>query len=107
MKKQHKNEKDITTNQLRSFARQYALGQIENQKKEFMQYGVLGEWDRPYLTMDPAYEARQIGIFHEMFKKGLIYRGLKPVYWSPSTKTALYDIVYQKIWNELGQADMT
>jgi isoleucyl-tRNA synthetase len=75
--------------ELRRQAKAYALGQIETQKKEFMRWGVLGEWDNPYLTMQPEYEAKQISVFANMVKKGLIYRDFKPVYWSPSSKTAL------------------
>jgi isoleucyl-tRNA synthetase len=79
----------ITPLELRKEAKAYALSQIEIQKKEFKRWGVLGEWDNPYLTMDATYEAEQIAVFADMVKKGLIYRDFKPVYWSPSSKTAL------------------
>lgn len=75
--------------ELRKRAKAYAQSQIEIQKKEFMRWGVLGEWDNPYLTMSPEYEARQVAVFADMVKKGLIYRDFKPVYWSPSSRTAL------------------
>lgn len=65
------------------------MGQIDIQKKEFMRWGVLGEWDTPYLTMSPEYEEQQIAVFADMVNKGLIYRDFKPVYWSPSSRTAL------------------
>lgn len=75
--------------ELRKKAKAFALGQIEVQKKEFRRWGVLGEWEKPYLTLNPEYEAQQIGVFANMVKKGLIYRDFKPVYWSPSSRTAL------------------
>ena len=52
-----------------------------------------GDWEAPYLTMSPAYEAAQLGVFGAMFLKGYIYRGLKPVHWSPSSRTALAEAV--------------
>ncbi|MEO0948858.1 MAG: isoleucine--tRNA ligase, partial [Cyanobacteria bacterium J06641_5] len=55
----------------------------------FQRFGVWGDWEHPYLTLKPAYEAAQIGVFGEMALKGYIYRGLKPVHWSPSSRTAL------------------
>ncbi|NEO45210.1 MAG: isoleucine--tRNA ligase, partial [Moorea sp. SIO4A3] len=57
--------------------------------KGFQRYGVWGDWENPYLTLNPQYEAAQIGVFGQMVLKGYIYRGLKPVHWSPSSKTAL------------------
>jgi isoleucyl-tRNA synthetase len=74
---------------LRKQAKTYALSQIEIQKKEFKRWGVLGDWENPYLTMSAEYEAEQISVFADMVKKGLIYRDFKPVYWSPSSRTAL------------------
>ena len=79
----------LTPLELRKQAKAFAMGQIEVQKKEFRRWGVLGEWDKPYLTLNPEYEAQQIGVFANMVKKGLIYRDFKPVYWSPSSRTAL------------------
>jgi isoleucyl-tRNA synthetase len=57
---------------------------------------VWGDWEAPYLTMSPAYEAVQLGVFGAMFLKGYIYRGLKPVHWSPSSRTALAEAVRQR-----------
>lgn len=74
---------------VRRVARKYAETQIAAQKAVFMQFGVLGDWEAPYVTMSAAYEAAQLAVFHAMVAKGLIYRGLKPVHWSPSTRTAL------------------
>ena len=52
-------------------------------------YGIWGDWDEPYLTLDPAYEAAQLKVFAKMVLNGHIYRGRKPVHWSPSSQTAL------------------
>jgi len=75
--------------QIRLLARKFALEAIEEQRKGFKRYGVWGTWNAPYLTLDHQYEAAQVRIFGEMFLKGYIYRGRKPVYWSPSSRTAL------------------
>lgn len=73
----------------REACREFALKYVSNQKEQFKRLGVLGEWDNPYLTMKPEFEAEQIKIFGEMAKKGYIYKGLKPVYWCPTCETAL------------------
>ncbi|CAG8795482.1 18341_t:CDS:2, partial [Racocetra persica] len=81
--------------QIRSTARKCALSTIEIQKSEFMSWAIMGDWDNPYKTLDKEYEVRQLKLFHEMVKKdissnvGYIYRQNKPVYWSPSSRTAL------------------
>jgi isoleucyl-tRNA synthetase len=75
--------------ELRKKAAEFALKTVEEQKLCFQRMGVWAEWDRPYLTLQPEYEAAQIGVFGQMVLKGYIYRGLKPVHWSPSSKTAL------------------
>ena len=74
---------------LREKANQYANIQINNQKEGFKRWGVWGDWDNPYLTLKKNYESAQISVFGEMFLNGFIYRGLKPVHWSPSSRTAL------------------
>ncbi|KAG0225194.1 hypothetical protein BGW42_004607 [Actinomortierella wolfii] len=79
----------MSPTEVRETARQFALEAIENQKKDFMSYGVMGDFDNGYRTLDKDYETRQLKVFHEMMKKGLIYRANKPVYWSPSSRTAL------------------
>lgn len=79
----------LTTIELRHKARDFALNAVDEQRQSFKRYGVWGDWEHPYLTMKPEYEAAQIGVFGQMVLKGYIYRGLKPVYWSPSSKTAL------------------
>lgn len=75
--------------ELRNHCRDYALNQVENQKKQFVRLGVWGDFDDPYLTLKPGFEAREVEIFGEMYKKGYIYKGLKPVYWCPDCQTAL------------------
>ncbi|PSB20470.1 isoleucine--tRNA ligase [filamentous cyanobacterium CCP2] len=81
--------KGLTPIELRRRAKAWALEQQQQQSQSFMRYGVWGDWDQPYLTLLPEYEAAQIGVFGQMVLKGYIYRGLKPVYWSPSSQTAL------------------
>ncbi|WP_427160675.1 isoleucine--tRNA ligase [Aliinostoc sp. HNIBRCY26] len=80
---------NLTPLQLRQKAKEFALAAVDDQRKSFKRYGVWGDWDNPYLTLKPEYEAAQIGVFGQMYLKGYIYRGLKPVHWSPSSKTAL------------------
>ncbi|MBD2301735.1 isoleucine--tRNA ligase [Nostoc sp. FACHB-190] len=79
----------LTPLQLRQKAKEFALATVDDQRQNFKRYGVWGDWDNPYLTLKPEYEAAQIGVFGQMYLKGYIYRGLKPVHWSPSSKTAL------------------
>ncbi|HAZ45783.1 MAG TPA: isoleucine--tRNA ligase, partial [Cyanobacteria bacterium UBA11371] len=79
----------LTPLELRHKARDFALKAVDEQRESFKRYGVWGDWDNPYLTLKPEYEAAQIGVFGQMVLKGYIYRGLKPVHWSPSSKTAL------------------
>ncbi|MBD2665106.1 isoleucyl-tRNA synthetase [Richelia sinica FACHB-800] len=80
---------NLTPLQLRQKAKEFALATVDDQRNSFKRYGVWGDWDNPYLTLKPEYEAAQIGVFGQMVLKGYIYRGLKPVHWSPSSKTAL------------------
>lgn len=79
----------LTPFKLRRKARDFALKTVDKQRQSFQRYGIWGDWSHPYLTLAPAYEAAQIGVFGQMVLKGYIYRGLKPVYWSPSSQTAL------------------
>jgi isoleucyl-tRNA synthetase len=75
--------------ELRNKCRAFAEKNLAGQQSRFRRLGILADWDRPYLTMDPAFEARQVEVFGEMAQKGFIYRGLKPVYWCPTCETAL------------------
>ncbi|KAK4637218.1 Isoleucine--tRNA ligase [Fulvia fulva] len=79
----------MTATDIRAAARKLAGETIEVQKKSFREWGVMGEWDAPYKTMDKDFEMRQLGVFNEMVRKGLISRHHRPVYWSPSSRTAL------------------
>ncbi|MFP5111205.1 isoleucine--tRNA ligase [Bacillaceae bacterium C204] len=89
--------KEMTVAEFRKLCTKYALEQIDNQREQFKRLGVRGDWENPYITLNPAYEAQQIKVFGEMAKKGYIYKGLKPVYWSPSSESALAEaeIEYQ------------
>jgi isoleucyl-tRNA synthetase len=80
---------ELTPIKLRWKARDFARKTVEQQRKGFQRFGVWGEWENPYLTLQPEYEAAQIEVFGQMVLKGYIYRGLKPVHWSPSSQTAL------------------
>lgn len=75
--------------EFRRHCRDYALDYARIQKEEFIRLGVRGDWENPYLTLEPAFEAAQIGVFGEMAKKGYIYKGLKSVYWCCDCETAL------------------
>jgi len=81
--------KEMTTAEFRQLCTEYALGQIDSQRTQFKRLGVRGDWENPYITLKPEYEAQQIKVFGEMAKKGYIYKGKKPVYWSPSSESAL------------------
>lgn len=74
---------------IRRLARQLARQTVKAQMKEFRGFGVMADWENHWKTMDKTFEMRQLGIFREMVERGLIYRKFKPVYWSPSTGTAL------------------
>ncbi|MEG5058284.1 isoleucine--tRNA ligase [Microcoleus sp. A2-C5] len=80
---------NLTPIDLRRKAAAFAQETMAQQRTSFQRYGVWGDWEHPYLTLKPEYEAAQIGVFGEMVLKGYIFRGFKPVHWSPSSKTAL------------------
>ncbi|EJD5753401.1 isoleucine--tRNA ligase [Staphylococcus pseudintermedius] len=81
--------KEMTTAEFRDKCQAFAMEQIDIQKKDFLRLGVNGDFDNPYITLKPEYEAAQIRLFGEMADKGLIYKGKKPVYWSPSSESSL------------------
>ncbi|MET3575221.1 isoleucine--tRNA ligase [Bhargavaea ullalensis] len=83
------NRKELSVAEFRKLCEEYAYEQIDRQRTQFKRIGVRGDWDNPYITLKPAFEARQIGVFGDMAKKGYIYKGKKPVYWSPSSESAL------------------
>ncbi|WP_041808973.1 isoleucine--tRNA ligase [Evansella cellulosilytica] len=88
-KKGKVDRKKLTIAEFREKCEEYALKQIDNQREQFKRLGVRGDWENPYVTLDHGYEAQQIKVFGEMAKKGYIYKGKKPVYWSPSSESAL------------------
>ena len=79
----------VTPAELRAKCREFAHNSLKGQESEFKRLGVLGNWENPYLTINPEYEAEQVRVFGEMFKKGYIEKGLKPVYWCAACETAL------------------
>lgn len=79
----------ITETELRAKCREFAHKNLKGQENEFRRLGVLGNWEHPYLTIDPDYEAEQVRVFGQMYQKGYIEKGLKPVYWCASCETAL------------------
>ena len=82
-------KKDISKLGLRQICEKFATEHIDIMSDQFKRLGVIGDFEHPYLTLKPEFEARQIEIFGEMAKKGYIYKGLKPVYWCPECRTAL------------------
>jgi len=89
---------DISPVDLRERCKEYALKYVEVQKKQFKRLGVSGDWDHPYLTLNPEYEAKEVEVFGDMALKGYLYRGLWPVYWCPDCETALaeFEVEYQE-----------
>lgn len=83
------NRDEIGVSKFRNTCRDFALGFVEKQTEGFKRLGVLGDWEHPYITLQPEFEARQIGVFGKMYKDGYIYKGLKPVYWCTDCETAL------------------
>ena len=83
------NRKTTPTSEFRQKCREYALKQVAHQKEQIVRLGVLGDYDNAYLTLQKDFEANQINVFAKMAMRGLIYKGLKPVYWSWSSESAL------------------
>ena len=92
IKEQKLNRKQMSVPEFRTACHDYAQKYVNIQRE-----GVVGDWENPYLTMDPGFEAEEVKVFGEMYKKGYIYKGLKPVYWCPKDETALAEaeIEYQ------------
>lgn len=89
LKKAGVNRKTMSTAEFREKCREYALEQVDKQRTDFKRLGVAGEWENPYLTLHPEFEAQQIRVFGKMVERGLIYKGKKPVFWSWSSESAL------------------
>ena len=75
--------------ELRKQCKNFALKHVKSQMEQFKRLGSIGDYDDPYLTLKPEYEARQVEVFGKMAKEGYMYKGLKPVYWCPDCNTAL------------------
>ena len=97
IKEQKLNRKQMSVPEFRTSCHDYAQKYVNIQREGFKRLGVVGDWENPYLTMDPGFEAEEVKVFGEMYKKGYIYKGLKPVYWCPKDETALAEaeIEYQ------------
>ncbi len=83
------NRHEVSVGKFREVCEEFALKYVENQKGQIKRLGAIGDFDRSYLTLRPEFEAKQIEIFGAMAEKGLIYKGLKPIYWCPDCETAL------------------
>lgn len=99
-----KEREGLTPLKLRHKARDFALKTQQKQAESFKRYGVWGDWENPYLTLTPEYESAQIGVFGKMALKGYIYRGLKPVHWSPSSRTALAEAELEYLEGHISQS---
>lgn len=99
LKEKGVDRKSISMSEYRQMCSDYAWTQINTQREDFKRLGVAGDWAHPYVTLQKDYEAAQIRVFGKMAEKGLIYRGKKPVYWSPSSESALAEaeIEYQDV----------
>ena len=96
--KQNKlNHKAMSVADFRTACHEFADHYIDVQREGFKRMGVVGDWEHPYKTMDPSFEAQEVRVFGKMYRNGHIYKGLKPVYWCPHDETALAEaeIEYQ------------
>ena len=89
IKKQKLNRKAMTIPEFRNACHEFAQNFVDIQREGFKRLGVLGDWDNPYVTMAPKFEAEEVRVFGKMYEKGYIYKGKKPVYWCPHDETAL------------------
>ena len=89
LKKIGVDKNGVPVPKLREICREFAMGYVETQKEQFIRLGVTGDFKDPYITLKPEFEAEQIRVFGKMAEKGMIYRGLKPVYWCAECGTAL------------------
>ncbi len=83
------DRKSMSKVEFRRLCQEFSQSQVEKQMADFKQLNVLADWENPYITFQKEFEAAQIEVFAEMVKKGLIFKGMKPVYWSPSSESAL------------------
>ena len=97
IKKNKLNRKAMSVPEFRNACHEFADHYIDVQREGFKRMGVVADWEHPYKTMDPGFEASEVKVFGAMYRKGYIYKGLKPVYWCPKDETALAEaeIEYQ------------
>ncbi len=97
IKKNKLDRKRMSIPEFRSACQKFAQDFVDKQSGQFQRLGITADWEHPYTTMAPKFEAREVRVFGEMFKRGYIYKGLKPVYWCPHDETALAEaeIEYQ------------
>ena len=89
IKKNKLDHKNMSVSDFRSACEKFAQSFIDTQREQFKRLGITADWEHPYATMAPSFEAKEVKVFGEMFKKGYIYKGMKPVYWCPKDETAL------------------
>ena len=88
-KKNKLDRKKMSIPEFRNACYDFASEYVDRQREQFKRLGVIGDWDDPYLTMAPSFEAEEVRVFGKMYEKGYIYKGHKPVYWCPTDETAL------------------
>jgi len=88
-KKNKLDRKKMSIPEFRNACQAFAAEYVDRQREQFKRLGIIGDWDHPYLTMAPSFEAEEVRVFGKMYEKGYIYKGHKPVYWCPTDETAL------------------
>jgi len=83
------DRKKMSIPEFRNACHAFAADYVDRQREQFKRLGIIGDWDTPYLTMAPSFEAEEVRVFGKMYEKGYIYKGHKPVYWCPTDETAL------------------
>lgn len=83
------NRKEMSLVEYRKLCFEFAMGEVEKQRNDFKRLGISADWENPYITLQPEFEREEVKMFAEMVEKGYIYRGKKPVYWSPSSESTL------------------
>src|SRR5690242_4134036 len=84
-----RDTKKLEPREFRKACREYARQQVEKQRVDFMRLGIIGDWDRPYTTMDPGFEGEQLRVFAQIMRNGHVYKGLKPVHWCLDCRSSL------------------
>ncbi|MCL2392984.1 MAG: isoleucine--tRNA ligase, partial [Oscillospiraceae bacterium] len=89
IKKNKLDRKKMSIPEFRNACHDFAMDYINKQREQMKRLGAIGDWDNPYITLDPVFEAEEVRVFGKMYENGYIYQGLKPVYWCPHDETAL------------------